>query len=101
MQNVDVLSLGSAELPVIVFLTKIDGCEPGLVEDLGHTFHSQKLYKLVQVRTSQQVTLQLQAVVVICQRLSAKALLQSHPTSLDDRRSHRVRQGPTLRTKQS
>ncbi len=41
-----------AELPVIIFMTKIDECEPGLIGDLGQTFHSEKLYKLVQVRTT-------------------------------------------------
>jgi hypothetical protein len=38
-----------ADLPVIVFMTKIDECEPGLVGDLGQTFHSERLYQLVQV----------------------------------------------------
>lgn len=42
----------TAELPVIIFLTKIDEVEPGLIADLGKTFHSEKLYKLVQVRKS-------------------------------------------------
>eukprot|EP00884_Botryococcus_braunii_P005536 jgi/Botrbrau1/14984/Bobra.0018s0084.1 len=36
------------EMPVVVFLTKIDEYEPGLVDNLAATFHSERLYKLIQ-----------------------------------------------------
>ena len=34
---------------MLVFVTKIDEYEPGLTGDLSYTFHSERLYKLVQV----------------------------------------------------
>jgi hypothetical protein len=104
MQGVDVSSLLSAELPVIVFLTKIDECEPGLVADLGQTFHSEKLYKLVQVRIFQHFAFHLQAGVVTGQQLSTRAVLQTfkpHLALLNDPDLHRVRQDPTLEQKKS
>lgn len=42
----------SAEMPVIIFVTKIDEHEPGLLGDLRATFHSQRIFDIVQVSVS-------------------------------------------------
>lgn len=36
-------------MPVIIFLTKIDEYDPGLLADLTATFHSQRIFDTVQV----------------------------------------------------
>ena len=45
------LRLCHAEIPTLVFLTKIDNYDPDVIgQDLKKTFHSERLLSLIQVR---------------------------------------------------
>jgi hypothetical protein len=46
------MGFGAADMPVIIFLTKIDEYDPELTTDLSTVFRSKRIFKIMQVSST-------------------------------------------------